>query len=467
MPNQDHTTHSRAVRWVRTLLTASFLGILLVAAGVAGAAGSFGFLASWGTPGRGAGALNGPDNVAVDLRGDVYVADRDNNRVEKFTARGGFVAALGRNAGDGSAGVGNGEFDHPRGVATDGLGDLYVADSRNNRVEKFGSDGRFQARFGRNGGDGTAGTARGEFNDPRGLATDRAGNLYVADHGNNRVQKLDPSGRFLSIWGRNGGDTSAGVAPGEFNRPRGVAVDGVGDLYVADKGNNRIQEFGPGGLFIRMWGRNGGDGSKGMGNGEFNTPYSVAVDRNGRVYVADTFNNRVQSFTPDGVFLSRFGRDGGSGAAGNGVGEFRGPYSVATDCRNNLYVSDEGNNRIEKFGIADRPLASCPPALQLGPLPSRIPGRVFSLRASCDEPCTVTARAKLLSRGHTLGFVRALPRKLDAGRTTTLKLRLTAPAARLIHTLLQANQPSVLQLQVSATGFAGRSQIRRTHALRR
>ena len=407
------------------------------------------FLLSWGTHGGGPGALNGPDNLAVDLRGHVYVADRLNNRVEKFTGRGTFLGAIGG-------------FDHPRGVATDGLGDLFVADSRNNRIEKLGPNGRFLARFGRNGGDGSAGAGRGEFNDPRGLATDRAGNLYVADHGNNRVQKLGPTGRFLGIWGRNGGDGTAGLAPGEFNRPRGVTVDAAGDLYVADKGNSRIQEFGPRGQFVRMWGRNGGDGSRGTGNGEFNTPYSVAVSRDRRVYVADTFNNRIQSFTPEGVFVSRFGRDGGSGAAGNGPGEFHAPYGVATDCRGDLYVTDEENDRVEKFGVAGRPSASCPPTLTLGAPPARIPGRTFRLRVSCDEPCTVVARGLVLVAGRVLGSFGSSPRALPAGLAATLTLRLTPRTARLLHESLHPR----LRLRMSTTGFGGRSVTRRTAALR-
>jgi tripartite motif-containing protein 71 len=396
----------------------------------------------------------------------VYVADRDNNRIQKFTGSGAFLAALGRNGGDGSSGLGPGEFNHPRGVTTDGLGRLYVADSANNRIERFGPDGRFQTRFGRNGGDGTAGRGRGEFNDPRGLATDRSGNLYVADHGNNRVQKLDPRGRFLAVWGRNGGEGSSGRAPAQFRLPRGVAVDAVGDLYVADKDNNRIQEFGPDGRFIRMWGRNGGDGTRGTGNGEFAVPYSVAVDRGGRVFVADTFNNRIQVFTGQGVFLARFGRNGGSGEPGTGAGEFRGPYGVAADCRGNLYVSDEENNRIQKFGAPGGPPAICPPVLKLGHLPHRVPGRVLAVRVTCDEPCTLTAGAVLVRRGQRVGSFRSISRQLAAGRPTTVTLRLAARTARLLHRIVRTGQRPVIRLDLGASGFAGRSHLERRRQLR-
>jgi DNA-binding beta-propeller fold protein YncE len=447
-------------------LAAAAAAVVVLGAAGAGAAGGFGFLRSWGTAGTAPGALRGPDNIAVDLRGDVYVADRDNNRIEKFTGRGGFLRAIGRNGGDGSAGRGNGEFDHPRGVATDAVGNLWVADSRNNRIEKFGPDGRFLARFGRNGGDGTAGTARGEFNDPRGIATDLAGDLYVADHGNNRVQKLDPAGRFLGIWGRGGGDTTAGVGPGEFKHPRGVAVDDAGNLYVADKDNSRIQKFGPDGRFVRMWGRNGGDGSKGTGNGEFNTPYSVAVSRDRVVFVADTFNHRIQTFTTQGVFLARFGRDGGSGAAGNGPGEFHNPYGVAVDCRGSLYVTDEDNDRVEKLGVADRVSAACPPRLALGTLPAHLTGRALRFRASCDLPCTLTARARVFAGGRTLGSFGAPGRTLAAGRSTLVRIRLSPGTARRLRDFLVAHPRARVQLRVAATGFGGRSALVRSRPLR-
>ncbi|GAC1324876.1 MAG: hypothetical protein NVSMB25_22830 [Thermoleophilaceae bacterium] len=214
---------------------------LLVAA--ASLAAGFGFLLAWGARGSGNGAFKGPDNLAVDTRGDVYVADRDNNRIQEFSSAGGFLRRFGRNGGDGSAGRGNGEFNRPRGVTTDGFGNVYVADSRNNRIKKFAPGGALLMRIGRNGGDGSAGSGNGEFSDPRGMATDAVGDFFVADHGNNRIQKFSPDGVFLARLGRNGGDGSPGAGPGEFRQPRGLAIDGDGDIYVADKSNNRIQKL--------------------------------------------------------------------------------------------------------------------------------------------------------------------------------------------------------------------------------
>jgi DNA-binding beta-propeller fold protein YncE len=144
---------------------------------------------------------------------------------------------------------------------------------------------------------------------------------------------------------------ASGTGNGQFKRPRGVAVDRLGDLYVADKQNNRIQKFDAHGRFLSRWGRNRGSGSAGTGNGEFHTPYSVAAGTD-ELYVADTGNNRLQEFTFNGRFIRRLGRNGGDGSAGNGPGQFSTPYGIAVDCRGNLYVSDEGNERIQVFGSA-------------------------------------------------------------------------------------------------------------------
>src|SRR5438270_11566292 len=144
-----------------------------------GEAGFPSFLRTWGGEGAAAGSFKSPDMVTVDLRGDVFVADRENNRVQKFDYLGHSLAVIGR------AGGAPGQMRGPRGVAVDGLGDLYVADSGNNRIQKFDPRGRLLAVWGRNRGDGSPGIAPGQFSDPRGIATDAAGELYVADHSNN------------------------------------------------------------------------------------------------------------------------------------------------------------------------------------------------------------------------------------------------------------------------------------------
>jgi DNA-binding beta-propeller fold protein YncE len=293
--------------------------------------GAFGPLAMWGTGGLAVGQFNIPDGVAVDSAGNVYVADRLNNRIQKFTAGGRFLDAWG-----GPPGAAIRQFNAPYGVAVDGLGHVYVADTQNNRVQKLSSTGRFLATWGHNGGDGTPGIGNGEFTDPRGIAVDDAGDVYVADHGNNRIQKLSPTGRFLARWGANGGDGTPGSADGEFRIPRGIAIDHAGHVYVADKGNNRIQELSRTGRFMRRWGANGGDGSPGAGDGQFNLPYNIAIDGAGDLYVTDVLNHRVQKFSPTGRFLAKYGRNGGAAAApGAGPGEFDEPYGIATDCRSN------------------------------------------------------------------------------------------------------------------------------------
>jgi DNA-binding beta-propeller fold protein YncE len=423
------------------------------------AAGASPFLSSWGALGKVPGALDGPENVSVDLRGEVYVADRDNNRIQKFSSTGALLGVLGRNGGDGSAGKNDGEFNRPRGVATDGLGDVYVADTGNNRIERFSPDARFLAKWGRNGGDGSAGLGPGEFNDPRGVATDGAGNVYVADHGNNRVQKFSPDGHFIAKWGRNGGDGSAGTGNGEFHLPRGLAVDRAGDVFVADKSNNRIQEFTSDGHFTRRWGRNGGDGSPGTGNGEFRIPYSIAVDPSGRVYVADTGNNRIQAFTPAGMFVARWGHNGGDGSPGTGAGEFKGPYGVGVDCRGNVYVSDEGNNRIEKFGDPASPPPACPPAVTLGQLPRRLRGRTLHLTAACDVPCQATVTASIWTRGHLVARLRGTKRELMPGGQVMLSLGFTGKARRRLRRSLASGAHPVLKLHALASGFGGQAPL--------
>ena len=171
------------------------------------------------------------------------------------------------------------------------------------------------------------------FDQPHGVTTDASGNVYVADRQNNRIQKLDANGNLITKWG------SQGNGDGQFSFPYGVATDASGNVYVADSWNHRIQKFDLNGNFTTKW------GSYGSGDGEFWFPDGVAVDASGRVYVADTNNNRIQKFDANGNFITKWGSEGG------GNGQFLYPWGVAADASGNVYVADTYNQRIQKFSL--------------------------------------------------------------------------------------------------------------------
>jgi tripartite motif-containing protein 71 len=198
-------------------------------------------------------------------------------------------------------------MDYPSSVALDNAGNIYIADHNNNRIQKLAPDGTFIAKWGANNGDGTPGTGNAEFNAPYGLALDTAGNVFVADSGNHRIQKLAPDGTFIAKWGANNGDGTQGSGDAEFNSPNGLVLDATGNVFVADSWNHRIQKLAPDGTFIAKWGANNGDGTQGSGNAEFNAPYGLALDTAGNFYVADTNNHRIQKLAPDGSFIAKWG----------------------------------------------------------------------------------------------------------------------------------------------------------------
>jgi uncharacterized protein (TIGR03663 family) len=173
---------------------------------------------------------------------------------------------------------------------------------------------------------GSEGSGRGQFVEPRGLAVDQNGNLFVADTKNNRVQKLSPNGEVLGVWG------TQGEAPGQFKDPHGIAVAPDGSVYVADTWNHRIQQFDNNGTYIRHWTEPG-----------FWGPRAVAVSAEGNVYVADTGNKRISSFTRDGKELETWGTDGSAPK------QFIEPVGVAVTDNDEIIVCDTGNRRLQAF----------------------------------------------------------------------------------------------------------------------
>ncbi|MDX6672174.1 MAG: hypothetical protein QOI91_2537 [Solirubrobacteraceae bacterium] len=238
--------------------------------------------------------------------------------------------------GSGILGGGAGkQWDNPGGIGIAPNGDVLVVDVSNNRVQRFTRQGRFLSKFGSRGRD--AGYVQFKLTDkffiPEGLAVDGAGNIYVADGGNDRVMKFNPRGRFQWRY------TRTGSFPGEVVQPWGVALGG-GNIFVSDQGNYEIDRFG-----IATGGRwRGAFGSFGRQPGQFVHPYGVAATPGGEVvWVADYIRNKVIAYTGRGAFLSEFG------ASGRGRGEFLKPAGIARGPDGTLFVADRCNWRVQHF----------------------------------------------------------------------------------------------------------------------
>jgi DNA-binding beta-propeller fold protein YncE/uncharacterized protein YfaP (DUF2135 family) len=322
------------------------------------------YLSQFGAKGTGNGQFTTPKNLAVDSKGNVWVADSGNKRIEKFNEKGEYVCQF--SAGTNPIGVfadlkGNvwsdnenetgaieehnescgfvtsfvkrgsesGQVLEPKRLAVDANGYIWVPDASNDRVEVFNSKGEFVTKF------GSFGSGTEQMNYPVGVAVDPRGNIWINDN-NNRVDHWKVSSPWPPTFSSNFG--SSGTGNGQFNQPTGVAVNPAnGNLVVPDEGNNRVEVFNEKGEYLSQF------GSFGTGNGQFNQPRGAAVDSKGNIWIIDTGNNRVEKFNEKGEYLSQFG------TKGTGNGQFTTPKNLAVDSNGNIWVADSGNKRIEKF----------------------------------------------------------------------------------------------------------------------
>jgi uncharacterized protein (TIGR03663 family) len=207
---------------------------------------------------------------------------------------------------------------------------------------------------------GVSGNAAGQFNFPRAVTVDTAGNVYVADSGNHRVQAFAPDGTFLRQWGSlcklDTREGCVGIGDGQFNEPWGIAVGQDGSVYVSDTWNHRIQKFTNDGQFVKAWGVFGSTGGELGQENLFYGPRSLAIGRDGNLYAMDTGNKRVQVFTPNGDFITQWG---GGGVVDGRLDE---PVGLGQDADGNWYVTDTWNKRIQKFDEAGQYVAQWPVA---------------------------------------------------------------------------------------------------------
>jgi streptogramin lyase len=348
---------------------------LVVMPSVAGA--SLSFVAQWGGLGAGQGQFSVPQGVAVDAGGDVYVADLNNDRVEKFDSNGRFLLQFG------SHGSGPGQFNNPGHVALDPQGNVIVSDEGGYRVEKFSPTGTFLVQYGQFSGN------------TRGVAADAAGNVYVVQSG--QIVKLTSAGSYITSW--------AARAPGARNPiPGSLAFDPSGVLYVTDQGDGSIDKFATDGRFLGQWGQ--------FGNApqQLADPRAIAIDPQSHVFVGDRLQG-IKQFTTTGAFLGLTNSTGqpppndSFSVAGVGVGP-----------GGDVFVTDPGSaKRVIRFRQGPAPVlgSKVNVAVVSGRVLVRLPGRGFvRLSAARQIPVGSTLDTRrgvvgLTSAANTSGAVQS------------------------------------------------------------
>ena len=340
-------------------------------------------LGSIGTEGDGPGQFRAATGIKVDKEGKIYVLDAKKNTLQVFSTEtgdrkplapvsplptveffkevagaaetiainkrlwgvvGDSLGAMGVISGRtiGSSGSEPAQLKKPRGLSVDPGGNFLVADTGNNRVQKFNKEGDLLLVIGKSG------SGEGEFREPSGVSLSPKGNIRVADTGNKRIQVFSPKGMYLGAFGKGG------KLPGQFSEPMDVAGDTAGNIYVADRGNDKICKFDENGALLWEAGKTGTQ------EGELKGPESVLVTPDNEVYVLDAGNNRVQVFDQNGKFLRAFGNEG------NGRGEFKAPRGLALESGTILYVGDRGNKRTQAFTLKQTPAVPVELAAQPG-----------------------------------------------------------------------------------------------------
>ncbi len=337
----------------------------------------------------------GPTAVAVDrtLTPEIlYIADEQNGRILKFNAStGARLAVLG------STGFGDGQFNRPYGIAIEpATRDLYVAERGNGRVQRITNTGAYVMKWGEYSA--TPNSAQGFFNEPIGVAAAADGHVYVVDKANNRVQKfrVTSSGgtwqvQNVAMFG------TTGAALGQLDRPYGIALESTGNAFwVADAGNHRIQRFSSAGVPLRAV------GTLGSGGGQFILPTAIALDGAGNLYVtetntdpqntalADINQQRVQRFTPAGDYDNFFW----GGTYGTAPGQFRLPFGIAIGPLGYAFVADYYNLRVQIFDLGTPP-PQAGPVITSAPQAAGTVGEAFAYQITADKPVTSYAASGL------------------------------------------------------------------------
>ena len=321
-----------------------------------------------------------PQGIAVDSAGDLFIADTGNNRIREVNASTHIITTVaGGGSSAGNDGLGDGgpataaQLSGPEGIAVDSAGDLFIADASNNRIREVNASTQIITTVAGSGtsgfgGDGLPATSTAvDLESPSGVAVDSAGDIFIADTSNDRIREVNASTTVITTVAGNGtsgfgGDgllaTSTAV---ELGGPQGIAVDSAGDLFIADTGNSRIREVNASTHIITTV---AGGGDSGLGDGglataaELSGPFGVALDSAGDLFIADTYNFRVRevNYTADNYATSDISTvAGGGGSISDGSAATQAylsnPYGVATDSAGDIFIADTATNRIREVNV--------------------------------------------------------------------------------------------------------------------
>jgi tripartite motif-containing protein 71 len=406
-------------------------------------------LRSFGASGRAPGQFDEPAGVAADAAGIRAVTDSVNGRLELLNPDGTLVASWG------SPAPGPTILPRPVAVAFDGGGNAYVVDRRRSRIVVFSRATGQPARS-----IGSPGSGPGQLLDPSALAIDPGGTIWVADSGNERIARFGTGGSYLGAIAQVGDARGIAVTP---DGQRVYVTTSAGAIEVYDGSGNLLDEFG------------------GRGNklGKLEAPGQIALDAAGNLWVADRGNNRIQEFGPDGERLGMFGQ------RGIGLGEFIHPTGVSIDCHGLLTVTDSDNNRVQQFALAAPAVPGCaalppvatPPPPKLPTLPAPLGPQVslrilrstgllstrnLPMRVGCDTACTVTATATATpaaspprkKRRVTVALAKVVI-ALPAGESKILRPALSKTKAQQLSKALRGRRAVKVNVQIEASATTG------------
>jgi len=299
--------------------------------------------------------FNNPEGVVIDGEGNIIVSDRTNNAIRKITPSG-EVSTL---AGNGNKGyvdgpVATAQFNFPWKSAIDSKGNIYVAERDNDRIRKITPEGMVSTVAGSERGFANGKGTEAKFNQPLDVAVDLLGNLYVADNINHNIRKITTDGVVSTFAGSTKGFADGKGEAAQFNNPSGLEVDKEGNVYVADRANHRIRKITPNGDVTTI----AGTGSAGNVNGnalesKFNQPYGIALTKEGELIIADLVNNSIRKIDSDGQVSTIAGTVSGYADGAGRTAKFNQPTDVAVSSDGTIYVSDLGNRRIRKITLID------------------------------------------------------------------------------------------------------------------